>query len=272
MTTQFIVIGDPHINSTVGLCAPGVNLDDGGTYHLNRTQHWLWRSWLEFWDEVSKLEGRKIVCFMGDMGELDTKRRSVQLVSPNKSTILKTIRSTIEPAYDNSDLVIVIRGTPAHEGKGCWVEEEIASDLDSAVVDKERKRSSWYHLRITIDGVRFDLSHHASMTGNPWGRGNSANNVAHKLVYNYMVTMNQPPPDVAHRAHNHVLAESWGFPTQLIYTPAWTSATEFAYRAGYENTLADVGGIIWTLDAGKKEKQVILFEPKEMRRVWAMKL
>lgn len=270
MTTHLIEVGDTHINSTVALSVPNVELDDGGTYHLSRTQSWLWRCWLDFASEVKALPGRKIVCIKGDLTELDTKRRSVQLISSNKATILKAVHRTIEPLVELADSLIVIRGTPAHEGKGCWSEEAIASDYDHAVQDEAHHMSSWYHLRSVIDGVKIDIAHHATMTGNPWGRGNSANNLAHKIVWNYVVGMKQPAPDLALRAHNHVTAESSGFDTLVSFSPAWTTATEYAYRAGHENTLADVGGIIWTLDNGSYTKKLIKFKPAESRRVWAL--
>jgi hypothetical protein len=247
-----------------------VNLDDGGTYHLSRTQHELWRAWLDFCQECAALPGRKVVLINGDMGELDTKRRSVQLITANKATILHTVSDTLAPIFDLADRVIVTRGTQAHVGKGAWLEEVIAADLDHIVKDKTKKTSSWYHIRTTIDGKHIDASHHASMSGMPWGKGNSANNLAHKITWAYMVDMHQPPPDLALRSHNHRLARSEGFPVEVQYTPAWTSATEFVYRQGYENTLADIGGLIYTIEAGQMSKREIIFKPAEMKRIWKL--
>ena len=271
MTTYIIEAGDLHTNATVALTAPNVELDDGGTYRHSRTQAWLWRSWLEFCDEVSRLPpGRKIVIFKGDLAELDTKRRTVQLISANKSTIMKTVQRTIEPLVELADSVIFIRGTPAHEGKRRWIEEAVASDYDHAVVDKEKHTSSWYHLRPVIEGLRFDISHHASMSGVPWARSNSANNLAHKIFWLYTHDMGQPAPDIVLRAHNHRIAESCGFRVLVHFSPAWTTATEYCYRSGWENTLADIGGVIWTLDDGAYSKKVITFKPAESRRIWSM--
>lgn len=272
MTTHLIEVGDSHINSTVGLCAPGINLDDGGTYHLNRTQQWLWRCWIEFWQECAQLPGRKIVCFKGDLGELDTKRRSVQIITANKAVIVKLAQRTIEPAVECADQMIFIRGTQAHEGKGAWLEELIADDYDHTLRDKDTGRASWYHIRPTIEDVRWDISHHANLSGIPWSRGNSANNLAHRIVWLYMVDMGQPPPDIASRAHNHRLATSNGFPTLVSFGNAWTAATEYAYRSGYENTIADIGGIVWTLEDGSYDRRVISFKPAESKRIWALKI
>ncbi len=268
MTSHLIVVSDLHINSTVALCAPGVELDDGGTYHLNRSQRWLYACWREFCEEVGRLQGRKIVCFNGDLGELDTKRRSVQLITANKATIVKMVQRTIEPLVELADSLIVVRGTPAHEGKGAWLEELIANDYDHTI--RHDGTASWYHLRTVIDGVRYDIAHHASMTANPWGRGNSANNLAHKICFAYAVQMGQPVPHIAHRAHNHIIAESSGFPCHVQYGPAWSIATEYSYRAGYENNLSDIGGIIWTHDGGSYERKIVRFNPTASRRIWSM--
>ena len=269
MTTHIIEVGDLHTNATPALCPPNVELDDGGTYRHSRTQAWLWRSWIEFCDAVNDLPpGRKIVLMKGDLAELDTKRRTVQLISANKATIIKMVQSTIDPLVQTADQLIFIRGTPAHEGKGAWIEETIASDYDHSYVNQENHTASWYHMRVTIEGVRLDISHHASMSGLPWGKSNSANNLAHKIFWLYTHDMNQPAPDLVLRAHNHRLAESSGFRTQVCYSPAWTSATEYCYRSGWENTLADIGGVIWTLDDGKYTKKVITFRPTG--KIWKL--
>ncbi len=270
MTTNFIEIGDTHINSTVALAIPGFNLDDGGTYKLSRTQSWLWSCWLEFWQEVDKLDGRKIVCFKGDLGELDTMRRSVQIITGNKASIINLVQRTIEPAVERADQMIFIRGTSAHSGKGCWLEEVIANDYDHTI--RAENTASWYHLRTVIDKVRFDITHHCSMSGLPWNRNNSANRLAQKVFWQYTHDMGQPAPDIATRAHNHKLAESTGFKTYVSCAGAWTPATEYCYRIGRENDFSDIAGIIWELDNGTYKRRVIKFEPKEMRRVWALKI
>ena len=285
MTTQLIVVSDPHINSTVALGMPGFNLDDGGTYRPNRTGYWLWRSWLEFWQEVDKLDGRKIVCFLGDLAELDTMRRTTQIVGGNKADIQKLVQYTIEPAVERADQLIFIRGTPAHEGKGCWIEETVGNDYDNTIFDKSEVRqkfdengnenkgkASWYHMRCVMDSVRLDIAHHCRLSGVPWGRSNSANNLAHKIFWQYTHDMEQPAPHLALRAHNHKTAESNGFRTQVSCSGSWTTPTEYCYRIGFENDIADIGGDIFTLENGNYTKRRISFIPKESRRLWALKI
>ena len=114
---NLICVSDLHINSTVALSPPVVNLDDGGTYHASRGQRWLWECWLDFTERVTGLPGRKVLLINGDMGELDTKRRSNQLITVNKANIQRLVLDTLEPLVTAVDSLIVIRGTMAHTGK-----------------------------------------------------------------------------------------------------------------------------------------------------------
>src|SRR5512139_2836879 len=100
MSTLLVVISDLHINSTVAVCPPTVNLDDGGSYHATPAQRWLWECWKDAWRKIrEQAAGRRVVLLInGDLGELDTKRRSNQLITVNKSTIQSIILETLEPA------------------------------------------------------------------------------------------------------------------------------------------------------------------------------
>src|SRR3990172_2246223 len=110
-TTRFAYVSDLHSNSTISVCPPVVNLDDGGTYHASRGQRWLWDSWINMWDTIQRdyPDERKVLVINGDIGELDTKRRSYQLISGNKATILEIVRRSIEPAVELADSVYIIR-------------------------------------------------------------------------------------------------------------------------------------------------------------------
>jgi len=262
--TTLICNADLHVNSTVGLCPPGVELDDGGTYRPSQAQRWLWRNWLELWERVGSIEGRKVGVVCGDVGELDTKRRSVQLISANKATIIKMVTSALEPMLAVVDQLIIIRGTPAHTGKGSWLEESVAEDLDNVI--RDASSASHYHARITIDGVRLDIAHHAPMGRQPWARNTGANTLASKTLWYYRVGMHKPPPHLVIRAHNHQAArgyaEDGGDCVEVRYLPAWTLATEFVFRSGYENVLADVGGLIVHINEGAYACEPVMYPYK----------
>lgn len=260
-TTTLIAVGDMHINSTVALCPPGVELDDGGTYQPSREQRWLWRNWLDFWQSAAQQPGRRIAILNGDLAELDTKRRSVQLITANKATIQRMLLRALDPVLDAVESVIVIRGTPAHAGKGAWIEESLAQDLDNAI--HSERGASHYHARLTIDGVRLDIAHHAPMGRMPWARNTGANALASKLLWYYRVDMHKAPPHLAVRAHNHQQAVGYasagGDNIEVRYLPAWTLATEYTYRAGFENSLADIGGLVVRIGGGRYECEPVVY-------------
>jgi hypothetical protein len=267
-----IVVGDLHINSKVALSPPRVQLDEGGSYHSSRGQRWLWRSWNDFWDQVKDdTKGyRRIVVFNGDMGELDINRRSYQLITPNKATITGMVLDTLEPAIALADLIYVIRGTQAHTGKSAWLEEDIAQDLDNAVHDGG---ASWWHLRAVASGVKFDICHHASMGGLPWTEKNAANKIAKIVVDRYMIDMEQKPPDITIRSHNHRWNDSAdNFKTRAICLPCWSMMTEYGYRIGKENSIADVGGAVVFCEDGEYTVKKYKYIPPESRRVWRKKM
>ena len=268
-----IQVGDTHINSLVALCPPTVNRD-GGTYRSSRGQRWLWQCWLEMWETIKRdyPTQRKVLVLTGDLGELDTKRRTAELISPNKAEVMSMIIDTLEPALRQVDSVFVIRGTQAHTGKGAWLEEAIANDLTITVKDEENKAASWYWLRLEAEGVRFDIAHHASMGGLPWTAPNAANRLAF-MAETYYHRIGQSLPHVVMRSHNHRYADSGGnYESLAVFTPAWSLMTEFGYRMGKELALASIGSVVFECSGGEYKMRQFKYEPRhETRRVWKLK-
>jgi hypothetical protein len=262
------LLADLHINSTVAVCAPVINLDDGGTYHASRYQHWLYDCMMRALQQfrIDSVGYHRTALFNGDLGELDTKRRTYQIITPNKATILNFIQATIEPVSEGVDDLIFLRGTPAHVGKAAWLEEKIAKDLKAI---PSREASSWYHYRGIAAGVKVDVAHHASMGYLPWTAKNAANKSAALALWHYVIEMKDSTPDILFRSHNHKCADSFdNYATRAVFTPALTMATEFGYRIGRENDIADIGAFALLCEAGKYELKKYLFHPQEARRVW----
>ncbi len=272
MTTHLIVISDLHINSTVALCPPTVNRDDGDTYHASQGQRWLWRCWQEFIEQAAALDGRKVLIINGDLGELDVKRRSIQLVTQNKATVLRMIADTLDPMLAAVSSVYVIRGTPAHTGKSCWLEEAVAADIDTTIPSAEDIYSHW-HYRGVCEGVRVDIAHHANMGGAPWSKKNAAMNTAAKIEWLYMVEREERPPHIALRAHNHTFADSGdNHKVRVLYNGCWSLATEYTYRVSYENALADIGGYFIRCENGEYQVRRVKFDPEKGRRLWVKQM
>jgi hypothetical protein len=266
--TRLAYVSDLHTNSTVAVCPPVISLDNGGTYHASRGQRWLWECLNDFANRFHKLPGRHIVGLGGDLGELDIKRRTVELITPNKATIQDIAIETTEPLVGDADGVIVVRGTPAHQGKGAWLEEAIAQDLTNAI-RQSKKIASWYQFQGCIDQGRFDMAHHASMGNVP---ATAAIRVAEAAVRHYL-SLGQPLPHVILRSHNHRKADSGdNYPFKVFFTPSFSLKTEFAYRQGRELQLSDIGGLIFTIEGDRVSHEWVLYEPRENKRVWAVKI
>jgi len=80
MTEAILVAtGDLHINSTVALCYPAVTLDDGGTYRASAPQRWIWRKWIEYWQEIKRVKtetGRRRMTWLTITSSRGVRRRT----------------------------------------------------------------------------------------------------------------------------------------------------------------------------------------------------
>ena len=204
----------------------------------------------------------------GDLGELDRKQRSAQIITQNKSTILEMVRDVLE--VTSWDSIYIVRGTPAHTGRSSWLEEEVGKDLGAVTSDTDVH--SWWHIRATVEGVRLDIANHGSMGKKPWTRSNSANSLASETFWNYKVERDAQPPDVVIRSHNHIFSEGKTLDTRVYFTPCWSGITEYGYRIGHENTLPSIGGMVLFCEDGKFTPKVYTYTADKEKRVWSMKL
>ena len=102
---HLIVVPDCHINSTVALCAPNIDLDDGGSYVLSPSQRRLWHDWREFIEFCKGLEGTKHLILNGDTIEADAKNRSHQVITRNRATIIGMAAKTLDTLLQVVDTI-----------------------------------------------------------------------------------------------------------------------------------------------------------------------
>lgn len=260
-----MIIADMHVNSTVALCQPSVQLDDGGSYHMSKTQRWIWDNWQDMIEQVTRMrQGRLITVFNGDVCEADAKRRSLQTISRNPATIKAHAADIIDPVAKMSDKVYFTRGTPAHSGKSSHYEESLAKDF-SAVKEPSTGASSWYHLPLEVDGVRFDIAHEASMSGLPWNVKTSATRYAARVLFQY-AEQGRVPPHLAIRSHVHRWADSYDdYPVRAIFTGCWSAATEYINRLN-AGALGQLGAMVILCDKGEYEVRKIQY--RERAKQW----
>ena len=271
--TTIIDISDLHVNSVVALAPPTVQLDKG-SYRASREQRELWTCWLDFCEKADQQPGRRVLKLGGDLVELDTRRRSNELITPDKATVQRMVMDVLEPMLAVITDVIVLRGTPAHVGKGAWIEEAIAGDMTGLnVIKDDEGHLSHYHLRRSIEGVLVDMAHHAPMSGIPGKRNIAAENLAWQILYYYRIMMDTQPPRLVLRSHNHQRAHAelteGPYTVTVDYSPAWTLKPEYIYRIGRENSVADIGGTFYRFSGGTFETEPITYRYKQPKgRLW----
>ena len=255
------VVSDLHIASTVALCKPSVDLDDGGTYQISKGQRWLWGNWLDFLERVEQAKP-DILIFNGDTIEGDLKSRSNQLITRNKTNALKIAADTLDPLCKLAPARYFIRGTAAHIGKSGSIEEDLAKDLGGTRIDKNY--SQW-ELFLDVDGVKIHATHHCSMGTVPWTRKYSATSLAAKISLEYAMNR-EYAPHLSVRGHMHRWGDSYdAYPTRVLMLPGWTIASEYIHRIS-PDTLAEIGGAIIRCSAGNLEVEKIEYKPKG--RTW----
>lgn len=256
MLKNLVIVSDLHCNSTVGLSLPQVKLDDGGQYTASKSQQWLYDNWLDFWSNVSNLDGELIVVINGDL--IDINKHSIhQLITVNQSVVLDHAVELLKVIPTSR--IFITRGTSAHTGP-CSELEEILGKTIRAIPNDYGNYTSW-NLALDVEGVVFDIAHHGRVGSSPWNRANPLNVLAAQIVMEAYKHGNEFP-DVVLRSHNHTHADTHdNLPIRVISTPAWQLSTEYSSRLGIVN-LADIGGIIFSCQDGEYEVTKYLYKPE----------
>jgi len=256
------VVGDQHTNSTVGLCPPYVELDDGGSYHHSPLQSFLWEKWLEYIERVKahkSLRKAKVCTVLnGDIFDGDH-HNTFQIITRNDATMQKIAYSALAPLLEVSDRVYVVRGTGAHSGGSGRREEEFAEDVE-AYRSGDSGPYSRNKLLLNLEGVVVDIAHHTSMGRLPWTAPNAANKLASKVLFK-CANEGMTIPDLIFRSHNHRFSESGRhFRCEAICLPGWQGVTEYVNRFD-DTAIADIGGAIVLCDRGDYDLEIFRTQP-----------
>ena len=258
---KILVISDLHINSTVALMPPIVYLDDGQEVKQNKGQKWLWNNWLDLLEKVDTIKP-DILIVNGDAVEGDTKNRSYQVITRNKTTAVGYAADVLDPLVKSIPSTFFIRGTAAHSGKSGCIEEDLAKDLGA---ERIGKNYAHWSLNLDVEGVRISVAHHTNMSGLPWTKSNAANSLAAKIQFQYAQD-GEKPPELAIRGHVHRWGDSHdAYRVRALVLPCWTLATEYIHKIS-PDTLAECGAAVIECSAGHYEITKIDYKPKA--RTW----
>jgi hypothetical protein len=269
------VANDLHAGSTVALCPPHIDLDDGGGYEASKVQRWLWQCWGDFWREVERErqaagDHLHYQIFNGDLADGDH-HDTPQILSRNPEAQAAVLREALAlPMAQQPERIFVVRGTEVHNGKGNSVEEGVArrwrDDGLPVEGDPSTGTASWWHLRADIEGVRFDVAHHGRTGHRAHTEGNAANLYAHDILLHHVKDGHQPP-DLALRAHYHRFNDSYDLcPVRVITNGAWQLKTSYVHKIAADS-ISHIGGLIITVQDGEYAVRKVRYLP-ERGPVW----
>lgn len=268
------VSNDQHANSSVALSPPKVTLDDGQVIHASKAQLWLWEKWNEFYAKAEQMRremrAEYIQVFNGDLVE-GFHHGTVQLMSQNPHVQKLVVSEILKvPFEQKADRMLFVRGTTAHVGKSGASEESIATtaraDGRNVIGDPETGGASWWHFRGEIQGVKLDITHHGRTGQREHTRAGSASLHAHDILLSH-VKNGDTPPDLCLRAHYHRFNDSHdACQVRVVTNGAWQFKTEHVHKIAADS-LADIGGLIVTIDGGEYEVKKVHF-PYARGPVW----
>lgn len=264
--TIIAVVSDMQVGSTVALCPPKWNLNDGGTYHASPGQKIIHRQWVKsakiINDALTEGLGRKRLVLILNGEPVDGDHHGTpQLITKTKQDQIDMAIALLDEwlqvaGYDpkRGDCMYLIRGTTAHESGE--VIEQIGRDIDGVVPVRKDSTSltkdgrySWEKVRRTVNGVLFHIAHHGFNRGSrAWTTSNS---IFHALKSMYFTALDYgyDIPDYVIRSHNHVYTKAlFQGRTKMMHgciTPCWQLKTHFGNRVASNEDINTIGMIYY---------------------------
>ena len=260
---------DYHSNSTLGLCSPDATLPEGQTVSLTRAQEWLWQCNQDFLTAVlaEYRRGDKVYgAHVGDGPDMNFRTSQLHTTDPGGAVALfvETARPFRELCEDG---FWILRGTEAHGGTSGNLEELAARLLDATHYPADSKLASAWLLRLELEGVRIDATHHGPLGRLPWTKTNGLMRVASEIVDAY-VELGQPVPNLIVQGHNHLWADTGSNRRALraLSLPCWQLPTSYGFRVS-PRRCTDIGGVLVICEDGHFDVKPSLF-PVKMEPRW----
>ena len=253
---QLVIVSDLHVGSKLGLMPPTVELDDGNVIGQNKLQKDAWDFWTGvFWPEVAKRSKKRETNVVVNGDGIDGNHHGTNQIWSNDPIEQANVAGEVLAPISAKYKTYLTRGTPAHVLASAASDEQIAKEIGAAKPVADRKVRSSYHLKLTHCGALFDIAHHGPSAGNRiWTYGNALRGYARTIVLDALIRQ-QRPADCIIRSHVHhkvwETVRDYGHRCEAIITPAWQWKTEFAHKVVTHEDIADVGGVIISIDDGK---------------------
>ena len=228
-------ISDPHGGYRFGLMRPGIKLDpmdEKEDFYAPRAtafQRKIWQLYKSDIAYVKKLAGKDdiVVVLLGDLIQ-GTILRDGMLVTPRLDDQYAIIEDALEPVLSlpNVKRVYICKGTGAHTMKHGSSELSMARHIRKVY---GIKTSCYYHIRLNVRGVEFDLAHHGASTGIwKWISGDQIRRYTRDVMFGDLLA-HRKPPDILLRGHYH---DRW-IETIRLYINGEMHRTDAAVCPGY---------------------------------------
>lgn len=261
--------GDEHIGSTVALCPPTVDLDDGGQYVASPAQLWFWDCWQQFWKDTAELKKKykaKVVYIHGgDEGEGDH-HGTRQILFISDADQERAIDQVFKVADKVVDDWVFIRSTEAHDGQSSAGTEQRAKRWSKERnIIRNGDLYSWWIYTGVHGGVRFQSKHQPQTRGNlPHTRDSAAARQAFLTWENYVEDWIEPP-QIAVWHHVHYRSQGYHKDVFCYTCPSWQLPTSWAvgkFMAGprFERP----GGIRFLCRDGSWQPLELRFKPRSV--------
>lgn len=240
------VISDLHCGSKFGLTPPRWWPRGGGAALPQTTiMRYLWRCWMAFVAACPPLDALLV---NGDLIEGEASRRdALDAITDDVLVHQRCAEETLRMIRRKTRRLIIVRGTPAHEGKFFEAVEAAARALGAEPLAGGYRTAD--EVTLEIAGYLVHATHH--MTRGAIYRGTLADRTA-LLAAAVEGLGKAPKADLIIRSHLHMayVGESYG--RWVMLTPAWKVVTPWArrtlehYRA---LALSDLGAYVVEIDA-----------------------
>jgi predicted phosphodiesterase len=263
------IVSDTHIGSTTALslsewdCDTGnINTDGTMIYQLYKStiaQDWIYSCWLDYWEYVKKLAGKKyriVSIHLGDIIDGFHQRyiQSISNIDDQRNMAVEILR----PIVNMSDNFYIIRGTECHAGESAQNEVSIARELGV--------KALWEGI-FNVNGITIDCAHHGRASKRAWS--SSASSIAAEAIHDAVIDAPQRPiPRYVFRGHMHLIDDSGEkIPnTRAVCLPSWELRNALGYRleAGKRS---DIGGVIILPDGSLDLSKLRYFAAPGQRRI-----
>lgn len=215
---RVLVISDTHCGHRVGLTPPDWQLRFSSQAEMKRNkwanfQHESWK-----WFEAKKKEIGKVDLLItaGDTVDGEGYRSGgIEQITTDMNIQVDMATAVIKSI--NAKNVVMVSGTPYHTGDGADFEEAVARNV------KATKYGD--HEWIDVNGVMFDVKHHADSSSVPYG---SATPLLKEWFLNgiWAEENEQPRADILLRGHVHTFNYAGGALAGLPYLVATLPALQ----------------------------------------------